>query len=73
VAKARTVSADDIGFYLNELFEGDEHAKRVRSLADATLGVTTNASLAVHTIGRGLAHAQGPTKACDEAGRPLVE
>lgn len=61
MGKARTVSADDIGFYLNELFEGDEHAKRVRSLANATLGVITNASLAVHAIGQGLAHAQGLT------------
>jgi hypothetical protein len=37
--------------FSNELFEDDEHAKRVRSLANATLGVMTGASLAVHTIG----------------------
>ena len=35
------------------------HAKRVHSLANATLGVMTSASLAVCSIGRGLALAQG--------------
>lgn len=48
-----------IARFLNELFAYDEHAKRVRSLANATLGVLTSASLAVHAIGQGLAHAQG--------------
>ena len=37
----------------------DPHAKRVQSLANATLGVVRTASLAVHTIGRGLALARG--------------
>lgn len=58
---AHAVSADDISNYLNELFEDDEHAKRVQSLANATLGAMTSASLAVHAIGQGLAHAQGLT------------
>ena len=61
VVKSGTVTADDISSYLNELLEGDEHAKRVRSLANATLGVITSASLAVHAIGQGLVHAQGLT------------
>lgn len=61
MAKARTIGVEEISRYLNELFEYDEHAKRVRSLANATLGVVTNASLAVHAIGQGLAHAQGLT------------
>jgi hypothetical protein len=47
--------------FLDELLEGDEHANRVLSLANATLSVITNASLAVHAIGHGLAHAQGLT------------
>jgi hypothetical protein len=34
------------------------HAKRVYSLANATLGVMTSASLAVSTIGHGLAFAR---------------
>lgn len=61
MAKARAVGAEEISRFLNELFEYDEHALRVRSLANATLGVITNASLAVHAIGQGLAHAQGLT------------
>ena len=35
------------------------HAKRVLSLANATLGVISTASLAVNTIGQGLALARG--------------
>lgn len=61
MAKARAIGADDIFQFLNELLEHDEHAKRVRSVANAALGVITNASLAVHAIGQGLAHAQGLT------------
>ena len=41
------------------LFDGDIHAKRVCSLANATLGVVTTGSLAVSTIGHGLALARG--------------
>jgi hypothetical protein len=37
----------------------DVHAKRVESLANATLGVMTSASLAVSAIGHGLALARG--------------
>lgn len=61
MAKARAISSDEIFQFLNELLEDDEHAKRVHSLANATLGVITSASLAVHAIGQGLAHAQGLT------------
>lgn len=61
VAKVHAIDAGDISLYLNELFEYDEHAKRVDSLANATLGVITSASLAVHAIGQGLAHARGLT------------
>ena len=45
--------------FLSDLFEGDLHSKRVLSLANATLGVTQTASLAVNTIGQGLALARG--------------
>jgi hypothetical protein len=41
--------------FLNALFSEDVHAKRVYSLANATLGVISSASLAVNTIGQGLA------------------
>jgi hypothetical protein len=43
---------------LGSLLEQDLHAKRVDSLCNATLGVLHNASLAVCTIGQGLAAAR---------------
>jgi Transposase DDE domain len=49
----------DIHGFLQSLFAEDMHAKRVYSLANATLGVMTSASLAIHTIGQGLAQARG--------------
>jgi hypothetical protein len=45
--------------FLTGLFDGDLHAQRVLSLANATLGVVMTASLAVHAIGPGLARARG--------------
>jgi hypothetical protein len=45
--------------FVEALFAEDLHAKRVYSLANATLGVMTSASLAVSTIGHGLALARG--------------
>lgn len=53
------LSPDEILEFVSSLFEDDLHAKRVRSLADGTLGVLTSASLGVHAIGRGLASARG--------------
>jgi hypothetical protein len=49
----------DIRAFLDEVFEHDLHAKRVDSLAAATLGVMTSASLAVAMIGQSLAQARG--------------
>jgi hypothetical protein len=57
-ASAALRQGDVIGF-VSSLYEGDVHAKRVLSLSNATLGVLTSGSLAVHAIGQGLAHAQG--------------
>src|SRR5260370_41170082 len=45
--------------FLSALFSEDIHAKRVYSLANATLGVISSASLAVNSIGQGLALARG--------------
>ena len=42
---------DDISEFITQLYGGDLHAKRVLSLANATLGVLTSTSLAVHAIG----------------------
>ncbi len=53
------IQFDDVHGFLQTLFDGDLHAKRVYSLANATLGVMTSASLAIHTIGLGLAEAKG--------------
>ena len=49
----------DLLNFINTLYDGDLHAKRVLSLANATLGVLTSASLAIHAVGRGLAQAMG--------------
>ena len=45
--------------WLKELFEEDLHARRVLSLAHATLGVIHAASLGIHAIGQALADARG--------------
>ena len=42
-----------IADFIDNLYDGDLHAKRVLSLANATLGVLVSASLAVHAIGQG--------------------
>lgn len=45
--------------YIDSVFDQDLHAKRVESLANATLGIMTSASLAVSMIGQALAQARG--------------
>jgi Transposase DDE domain len=55
----QTLGFQDVHRFLAGLFDADLHAKRVLSLANATLGVIKTASLAVHTIGQGLALARG--------------
>jgi hypothetical protein len=59
MATATAFRLGDIHAFLESLFEGDVHAKRVYSMANATLGVMTSASLAIHAIGQGLAQARG--------------
>ena len=49
----------DIRAFIDGLYGYDLHAKRVDSLAGATLGVMTSASLAVAVIGQALAQARG--------------
>src|ERR1700728_2297088 len=49
----------DIRAFIGSLYGCDLHAKRVDSLAAATLGVMTGASLAVAMIGQTLAQARG--------------
>ena len=54
----KTIKREDVSDFLSSLFENDVHAKRVQSMSDATLGVLASASLGVHAIGQGLAHAR---------------
>ena len=57
---ARTqIGFEGVHNFLDALFEGDVHAMRVYSMANATMGVLSSASLAVHMIGQGLAHSRG--------------
>lgn len=55
---SQTLEFQDIEQYLKGLLGTDLHAKRVLSLANATLGVVRAGSLAVHAIGQGLAAAR---------------
>ena len=49
----------DVRAFLDRVVEGDLPPKRIESLAKATLGVMTGASLGVAIIGRSLAQARG--------------
>src|SRR3981081_3100729 len=55
----QTLCFGQVHRFLDGVFDGDLHARRVLSLANATLGVISTASLAVNTIGQGLALARG--------------
>ena len=55
----KQISFDNIHRFLRTMFAGDLHAKRILSLAGATLGAIESASLAVALIGQGLALARG--------------
>jgi hypothetical protein len=50
---------EDVRSFIGELYDQDLHAKRIDSLAGATLGTMTAASLAVALIGQALARARG--------------
>jgi len=59
VIREQRFSFNQVHHVLGGVLGHDLHAKRVASLSDATLGVLRSASLAVCTIGRGLAAARG--------------
>jgi hypothetical protein len=59
MAKSSSLKFENVHAFLQSFLDEDIHAKRVYSLANATLGVMASASLAVHAIGQGLAHARG--------------
>ena len=50
---------DEVHTFIAEVYGRDLHAKRIASLAGATLGVMAAASLAVAMIGHALAQARG--------------
>jgi hypothetical protein len=59
MSACKTISHQQVHHLLDEVLGPGLHAKRIASLADATLGVMHTASLAVCTIGHGLAMARG--------------
>jgi len=59
MAIGQPLSYEGVHGFLDTLFGDDLHAKRVKSLAGATLGVIVSASLAIGMIGQGLALARG--------------
>jgi len=58
-ADRRRAQLADVRVFLGEVYGTDLHAKRIDSLAGATLGVMQSASLAVAMIGQALAQAKG--------------
>ena len=59
MSACKTFSHQQVHQLLDEVLGPGLHAKRIASLADATLGVMHTASLAVGTIGHDLAMARG--------------
>src|SRR5215213_1577094 len=57
--KRSFMQVKDVRSFLDSVLAEDIHTKRVESLANATLGVMTGASLAVAMIGKSLAQARG--------------
>ena len=56
---AEQISLETVEQFIGEIFSQELHAKRVLSLAGATLGTMRTCSLAVSVIGQGLALARG--------------
>ena len=73
MVSSHPLSFEGIRGILDKLFGGNVHAKRVASLAGATLGVIQSASLAIGLIGQGLALARGrlPKHAVKQVDRML--
>ena len=71
--KSPKIDEHQVLAFLASLFATDLHAKRVLSLAHATIGVIQSASLAIHAIGIGMAEARGlnPKHAIKQVDRML--
>jgi hypothetical protein len=50
------ITIDDTHNFINALYDEDRHAKRIESLANATMGVIGSGALAINTIGHGFPH-----------------
>ncbi len=61
MSASKQISFEGVQRYLKTLFGDCLHAKRILSLAGATLGAIHSASMAVALIGQGLALARGLT------------
>jgi len=59
MAKSAAIRFKDVHSFVASIVGDEVHAKRVLSMANATLGIMTSASLAIHAIGQGLAQARG--------------
>ena len=57
--RAKSFKFNDVNAFLLNMFKFDVHAKRIYSMANATVGVMSCESLAIHMIGQGLAQARG--------------
>ena len=53
------VKQEDAVTFISNMLGDDIHAKRVLSVANATVGILTSTSLSIHAIGHGLAYAYG--------------
>jgi len=53
------VKQEDAVTFISDMLGDDIHAKRVLSVANATVGILTSTSLSIHAIGHGLAYAYG--------------
>src|SRR3954452_6545672 len=70
-SKRGLMQVKNVRNFLDSVLDEDIHTKRVASLANATLGVMTGASLGVAVIGRSLAQALLPKHAVKQVDRLL--
>src|SRR5215213_10510988 len=70
-SKRGLMQVKDVRSFLDSVLDEDIHTKRIASLANATLGVMTGASLGVAIIGKSLAQALLPKHAIKQVDRLL--
>src|SRR3954470_3474282 len=70
-SRRKFMQVKDVRSFLDSVLDEDIHTKRIASLANATLGVMTGASLSVAVIGKSLAQALLPKHAVKQVDRLL--